>query len=692
MRKLYCLLSAMLLTGVSFASLPVDTTIQNKKVVLECFGGYSYLYRPDADRIGQELMRDYPGDVYLINVHSGSTAKPMHGILMADYRTPFGELLDSISGVSISAHRIGTVNRRHFPSLTQHPEMALHRAEWEDAVQQVLSENSYVNLALEAQIDIDKRELTVNVQMYFTGWGAPDSVYLNLALLQNNMKGIAIGAYLFPERNIGPALWNYNHMYMLRHMITGQWGHVIDSTGQGMLIERQYTYSLPHHINDIPMMPGNLQVIGFIAEEKTNIVTANKATMSYVLPTGKTLVDLSVKYEGDIPLPCQYFTEPEIKVYNVGEAYADTFYVGYSINESQYLYQEISSGLAPGDSTMVTIPPVMLYPGKNTITFSVSVEQSGHLMELHLADNTYTIPDFYTVPVQSLGNVLQENFEGYSAYDVELDNAFNLSMYYQIYVVNESVLHFVNHPLGAYEQSENSLAFAVHSLHPKTSARVAYEKLNLAGSKNTKLRFDYAYKQFHNQEDTFRINVSVDCGLTWNTVYEKIGSNLETTDSIHGGYHFSPVYSQWQSDTIDLATLDGEPEVLIAFELATGMNQSDVGKVPIGVGANFYLDNLLVFDDYTVSTDDKQTLSQWNVYPNPVHETVNIDLYLDRQSVIYAELMDAVGKSVVKVHGKKGYAGKNSFTLNTAGLKPGIYFLRVISGNQMFTKQLSVIK
>ena len=54
----------------------VDTTQQNKNIILEEFTGIGCVYCPDGHLIAQDLPNATPNDVFLINIHTGGYANP----------------------------------------------------------------------------------------------------------------------------------------------------------------------------------------------------------------------------------------------------------------------------------------------------------------------------------------------------------------------------------------------------------------------------------------------------------------------------------------------------------------------------------------------------------------------------------------------------------------------------------------
>ena len=73
---------------LSSAQTNVSTTPENKNVVLEEFTGISCPYCPDGHAIAEGIKNNNPGDVMLINIHTGGYATPQEA--GTDFRTNYG--------------------------------------------------------------------------------------------------------------------------------------------------------------------------------------------------------------------------------------------------------------------------------------------------------------------------------------------------------------------------------------------------------------------------------------------------------------------------------------------------------------------------------------------------------------------------------------------------------------------------
>jgi len=288
------LLAFVLPATLLFAQNLVTTELLNKNAILEEYTGIHCQYCPDGHRIAQGIANANPGRVVLINIHQGSFAVPSGS--EPDYRTPFGDALAAQTG--LSGYPSGTVNRHVFPGNTK---TALNRGAWGGAADQILAMPSPVNVGIESAFNETTRELTVNVELYYTATSAVTNNFINVALLQDSVIGPQTG---------GGMGSNYVHMHMLRYLITGQWGDIVTTTSQGSLITRSYTYVVPEAYNNVPCVVEDCHVAVFVAESHQEILTGDVVeaiggTNRYI---GKAIVTNDFK-QGYPSLPCDFTCE-----------------------------------------------------------------------------------------------------------------------------------------------------------------------------------------------------------------------------------------------------------------------------------------------------------------------------------------------------------------------------------------------
>ncbi|GAB4249177.1 MAG: hypothetical protein Kow0079_01730 [Vicingaceae bacterium] len=249
----------------------VTTTPQYKKAILEELTGLHCTYCPDGHVKADQLKANNPGRVILINIHAGPYAVPNTG--EPDMRTPEGTNIDALANPS--GYPAGSINREQFPASDNNT--AMGRSAWADAAAVMFTQVSPVNIGAQTSYNSSTRELTIDVEAYYTSNSPQSMNFLNIALIQDSILGPQTGGTTYNPSNYVNG--QYVHSKVLRDMITGQWGDTIYNTTQGSLFTKQYTYTLPTSINSLNLDPNNCRVAIFITETKEDIYTGVELTL-----------------------------------------------------------------------------------------------------------------------------------------------------------------------------------------------------------------------------------------------------------------------------------------------------------------------------------------------------------------------------------------------------------------------------
>jgi thiol-disulfide isomerase/thioredoxin len=338
------LLSVLLLSfGYASAQTFVSTTPENKKAVLEIFTGIYCGFCPQGQQVANTFSSNNPGNVMIINIHQGNFSTP--GPTDPDFRTTFGNAIAGQTG--LTGYPAGTMNRQSFTGIAPQGAAgttALNRNNWTAAGNQVLAQSSYVNVAVQGEINVQTNMLNLTAEVYYTGSSPVATNKLNIAILQNNTKGPQSGG------NLGS---NYIHNRRLIHMLTGQWGTDITTTSTGSFHSQTFTYSIPAAHNGVPIEIGDLEFVAFVAEGQQNIVSGNKAFPTYV---GLANNDVKLKNVASIDPDCLSSVAPKITIQNMSASNVTALPIQYSINNGQTETFNWTGNLAPLQSAEVTLP------------------------------------------------------------------------------------------------------------------------------------------------------------------------------------------------------------------------------------------------------------------------------------------------------------------------------------------------
>jgi hypothetical protein len=360
------LLTAILLTfGFANSQTFVSTTPENKKVILEEFTGVNCVYCPQGHTIANNIKNANPDNVFLINIHVGGFATPGAG--QPDFRTSFGTAIANQSG--LTGYPAGTVNRSVFTGLSQGAAgtTAMNRGSWATASNQTLPQSSYVNVGVQGVINAQTRELTVTVEVYYTGNSPVATNKLNIALLQNNTFGPQTGG------NMGN---NYNHQHRLVHMLTGQWGTDITTTTSGSFTTQTFNYTIPASYNNIPAEIGEMELVAFVTETQQKIISGNGAKPTF---TGLAENDVKLKSIEGISTQCVSSLSPKVTIQNMSQTAITSLPIEYSINSGEVSVYNWSGNLAPLTSTIVQLPNYnyTLNPS-NTLSISIPSDDNNN--------------------------------------------------------------------------------------------------------------------------------------------------------------------------------------------------------------------------------------------------------------------------------------------------------------------------
>ena len=336
-----------------FGQTIVSTSPENKKVVLEEYTGIHCTWCPSGHVIAQALQDNNPDDVFLVNIHVGGFATPGSG--EPDFRTPFGTAIANEAGVAF--YPSGSVNRHVFSGGAT----AMDRNAWTSAANTTMGQASYVNVGVEADINVSTNELTVHVEAYYTGNSPENSNLLNVALLQNNTLGPQTGGNMGIE---------YNHMHRLVHLITGQWGESISPTTTGTFIDETYTYSIPDNYNDVPVKIEDLEVVAFLTETHQELPSGSGAYPTY---SGFAHAnDAKVRYVEDILPQCGFDITPKVNIQNFGENEITDLEITYSVNGGASEVYNWSGSLLSLQNESIELPAIS-YTAEEINTVEVSI-------------------------------------------------------------------------------------------------------------------------------------------------------------------------------------------------------------------------------------------------------------------------------------------------------------------------------
>jgi hypothetical protein len=159
----------------------------------------------------------------------------------------------------------------------------------------------------------------------------------------------------------------YLHTHMLRHLLTGQWGDEVITTTAGTFVSRQYTYTIPEHLNNVPLVLEDLDVVVFIAEGHKIALTAAKSSMAY-LNANPRLGKFSDIHTND----CGATVAVEVKNF-WNEQAINSIDLSITAGGSTGNYRWANRTIAQNTVDTIILPVIDLIPNeKNTISVAIT--------------------------------------------------------------------------------------------------------------------------------------------------------------------------------------------------------------------------------------------------------------------------------------------------------------------------------
>ena len=244
------LMSLLALSFAVKAQQYVSTEPANRNAIIEVFSGRGCGFCPAGHLITSNLMAANPGRVWTVNIHAGSYSVTSY----PNFNTDDGTVIHD--GFSHGGYPEAVVNRSTAEGQG--------RGEWNNLVNQQLSQAAECNIAGIVSINEETRKTSITVEVYYTGSSTVDENYLTVAMLQDSILG--------SQTNYGssdPSQWigdQFIHMHVLRDIIQpNAWGDVISPTTQGTLVTKTYEYQIPASIGDPNGVAVDLNHVSFLA-------------------------------------------------------------------------------------------------------------------------------------------------------------------------------------------------------------------------------------------------------------------------------------------------------------------------------------------------------------------------------------------------------------------------------------------
>lgn len=176
--------------------------------------------------------------------------------------------------------------------------------------------------------------------------------------------------------------------------------------------------------------------------------------------------------------------------------------------------------------------------------------------------------------------------------------------------------------------------------------------------------------------DIFSVQFSTNCGTTWSP---RLTRNIKAgtagiSPAVVGG--FVPASSDFYQETVNLAGLTSEPNVIIKFKFTAENGSSN----------NFYVDDINLTS--ATGIEEQQFVSGLQVYPNPATDKVSLEFDLSDHKLTDIEVKDVLGRVIKTAIRQELAAGHHLIELPLNDISKGIYFISVKINSELITKKL----
>ena len=193
-------------------------------------------------------------------------------------------------------------------------------------------------------------------------------------------------------------------------------------------------------------------------------------------------------------------------------------------------------------------------------------------------------------------------------------------------------------------------------------------KLGAGATAQNWLTYDYAYCGVSGYADGFRVDISTDCGASWDSIYSAFGTDLQTTGYVNSPWY--PTCGSWATDSLDLTAHGYNGDTIMVRFVAI----NDYGN-------RFFMDNVNINGLNILNVENVET-NDFNIsiYPNPTKGIFNVRTDTDELEIT---IYSALGKQMQQKRISGGFE-----KINLQEQAKGVYFVELKSGNKIKQRKL----
>ncbi|MBC7778373.1 MAG: serine hydrolase [Phycisphaerae bacterium] len=344
---------------------------------------------------------------------------------------------------------------------------------------------------------------------------------------------------------------------------------------------------------------------------------------------------------------CGPSVQPTVTLRNFGKDTLHTVAINYGFAGAMTTFNWTGT-LSPLFSATVNLPAIAVSSGQNDLICFTALP-NGVGEGYHFNDTAMS--RFLVVDIASSAFPLSENFDALASFppDGWSLNSNNLYAWGRTKLASSSGLH------AATKSNYNDPNFGA-------AQDLILPALDCSNLMNATLTFNYAYTTYPGYYDSLRVQISEDCGASWQTLFYSGGVALRTAPEMTAPFYPKP--DEWKPKKLALNSTGSE--VLLRFR---SLNR---------YGNNLFVDDIQVLDDASVAVSQITAPSNFEVFPNPAASILSIEGLPD---VVEFKITNASGATVLR-----GITDSDKTSVDISQLPTGFYVLQTGFGAKKWVK------
>ncbi len=364
---------------------------------------------------------------------------------------------------------------------------------------------------------------------------------------------------------------------------------------------------------------------------------------------------------------CDLTITPVVRLLNFGISTLTFCTINYFMDTDPTKTYNWTGSLATGKYVDVTLPAMAITSG--THSFTAFTSNPNHAVDSDTAND------------QSIGSVTSvfplllptsQGFEGSDSLPTDW-SIWNSDVTTTSWQITTQVAHTGHNCIVMDNYDNNGSIYG-------TLERFTTTPYNLLNDTNVSLSFAVAYAPCNLNgflyTEKLVVYYSIDCGATWRQCYIKGGTTLATALAFDGNTianRWMPNSSQWRIDSIDLSSLYGQQNVMLAFENISGW------------GGWLYVDDISLSGTTAVGIPSIPAAESFRIYPNPATNQLTIHTSSSRAEKAIISIVNVLGQEVLSYSLSLGEGGEEA--LDISKLPSGMYFLEMKAENGSVVKR-----